>query len=117
MADRDVEGLLRWSLACMALASAVIHASAAADHQGFPLHVAFFLVVAAVQSALAAAASTSTAGRSRPSPTTTGPPILRPTITAAAMTSSRRRTGSAPDTTARAWPTRAARAVIPIRQA
>jgi hypothetical protein len=29
MADRDVEGLLRWSLACMALASAVIHASAA----------------------------------------------------------------------------------------
>jgi len=34
MADRDVEGLLRWSLACMALASAVIHASAAADQPG-----------------------------------------------------------------------------------
>ncbi|MDQ1500837.1 MAG: hypothetical protein QOI86_4177, partial [Actinomycetota bacterium] len=40
MADRDVEGLLRWSLAWMALASAVIHASAAAEHRGLPLHVA-----------------------------------------------------------------------------
>ena len=63
MADRDVEGLLRWGLACMALASAVIHASAAADHQGFPLHVAFFLVVAAVQSGLAAAVLGGRSGR------------------------------------------------------
>jgi hypothetical protein len=55
MADRDVEGLLRWSLAWMALASAVIHASAAAEHRGLPLHVAFFLVVAALQGGLAAA--------------------------------------------------------------
>ncbi|MDQ1514344.1 MAG: hypothetical protein QOE80_174 [Actinomycetota bacterium] len=63
MADRDVEGLLRWSLACMALASAVIHASAAADHQGLPLHVAFFLVVAGVQSGLAAAVLRGRSGR------------------------------------------------------
>jgi hypothetical protein len=55
MAERDVEGLLRWSLVCMSLAAAVIHAQAAADHRGFPVHVGFFLVAAAVQSALAAA--------------------------------------------------------------
>jgi hypothetical protein len=54
MADRDVEGLLRWGIASMSLASAVIHASVVPDHQGLPLHVAFFLVVAAVQSGLAA---------------------------------------------------------------
>jgi hypothetical protein len=47
----------------MGLASAVIHASAAADHQGLPLHVAFFLVVAAVQSGLAAAVLRGRAGR------------------------------------------------------
>jgi hypothetical protein len=63
MADRDVEGLLRWSLACMSLASAMIHASAAADHRDLPLHVAFFLVVAAVQSGLAAAVLRGGAGR------------------------------------------------------
>jgi hypothetical protein len=63
MAERDVEGLLRWSLACMALASAVIHASASADHQGFPLHVAFFLVVACVQSGVAAAVLRGRSGR------------------------------------------------------
>ena len=63
MADRDVEGLLRWSLACMALASAVIHASAAADHPGLRLQVAFFLVLAAVQGALAAAVLHGRSGR------------------------------------------------------
>ena len=54
MADRDVEGLMRWSLACMSLAAAVIHAQAAADHQGFPVQVGFFLAVAVVQSGLGA---------------------------------------------------------------
>jgi hypothetical protein len=63
MAQRDVEGLLRWSLACMSLAAAVIHASVAADHRGFPAHVAFFLVVAAVQSGLAAAVLRRPSGR------------------------------------------------------
>jgi hypothetical protein len=63
MADRDVEGLLRWSLAWMALASAVIHASAAAEHRGLPLHVAFFLVVAALQGGLAAAVLRGRSGR------------------------------------------------------
>jgi hypothetical protein len=47
----------------MALASAVIHASAAADHQGWALHVVFFLVVAAAQSALAAAVLGGRSGR------------------------------------------------------
>jgi hypothetical protein len=63
MAERDVEGLLRWGLACMSLAAAVIHASVAADHRGFPAHVAFFLVAAAVQSGFAAAVLRRPSGR------------------------------------------------------
>jgi hypothetical protein len=63
MAQRDVEGLLRWSLACMSLAAATIHASVAADHRDFPAHVAFFLVVAAMQSGLAAAVMRRPSGR------------------------------------------------------
>ena len=43
------------SLRSASLAAAVLHVSAAADHRGMAGHVAFFLAVAAAQSALAAA--------------------------------------------------------------
>jgi hypothetical protein len=54
MPGGDVDGLLRSGVASLCLAAGVLHMSAAADHRGMAGHVAFFLIVAAVQSALAA---------------------------------------------------------------
>jgi hypothetical protein len=62
-AGDDVEGLLRVGVASMSLGAAVIHAAVVPDHQGLPLHVAFFLVTAAVQSGLAAVVLRSRSGR------------------------------------------------------
>src|SRR5438270_13947040 len=59
----DVEGLLRGGIASLSLGAAVIHASVVPDHQGLPLHVAFFLVTAVVQSGLAAAVLRRRSGR------------------------------------------------------
>lgn len=55
MPGADVGGLLRSGVISLCLAAGVLHVSAAADHRGMAGHVAFFLVVAVVQSALAAA--------------------------------------------------------------
>jgi hypothetical protein len=54
--------MLRWGIASMSLGSAVIHASVVPDHAGLPLHLAFFLVTAAVQSVLAAVVLRSRSG-------------------------------------------------------
>jgi hypothetical protein len=62
-AERDVDGMLRWGIASMSVGSAVIHASVVPDHAGLPLHVAFFLVTAAVQSGPAAVVLRSRSGR------------------------------------------------------
>jgi hypothetical protein len=51
----DVGGMLRSGVAALCLAAGVLHVSAAADHRGMAGHVAFFLAVAVVQSALATA--------------------------------------------------------------
>jgi hypothetical protein len=55
MPGADVGGLLRSGVASLCLAAGVLHVSAAADHRGMAGHVAFFLAVAAAQSALGAA--------------------------------------------------------------
>lgn len=51
----DVGGLLRSVVAATCVAAGVLHLSAAADHRGMGGHVAFFVLVAAAQSALGAA--------------------------------------------------------------
>ena len=53
MASQDVEDLLRWSLASFSVAAGILHTSAAADHRRVASHLAFFLAVAALQSASA----------------------------------------------------------------
>lgn len=55
MPGADVGGLLRSGVISLCLAAGVLHVSAASDHRGMAGHVAFFLVVAVAQSALAAA--------------------------------------------------------------
>jgi hypothetical protein len=50
----DVGGLLRSGVAITCVAAGVLHLSAAADHRGMGGHVAFFVLVAAAQSALGA---------------------------------------------------------------
>lgn len=55
MPGADVGGLLRSGVASLCLAAGILHVSAAADHRGMAGHVAFFMAVAAAQSALAAA--------------------------------------------------------------
>lgn len=55
MPGADVDGLLRSAVAAMCLAAGVLHVSAAADHRGMGAHVAFFVLVAVGQTALAAA--------------------------------------------------------------
>ena len=55
MPGTDVDGLLRSAVASLCLAAGVLHMSAAADHAGMANHVAFFVLVAIGQSALAAA--------------------------------------------------------------
>lgn len=51
----DVGGLLRSGVAAACVAAGVLHLSAADDHRGMGGHVAFFVLVAAAQSALGAA--------------------------------------------------------------
>ena len=55
MPGADVGGLLRSGVASLCLAAGILHVSAAADHRGMAGHVAFFMAVAAFQSAVAAA--------------------------------------------------------------
>jgi hypothetical protein len=55
MPGPDVDSLLRSGVASLCLAAGVLHVSAAADHRGMAGHVAFFVLVAVAQSALAAA--------------------------------------------------------------
>ncbi|HKY76956.1 MAG TPA: hypothetical protein VJS45_12495 [Acidimicrobiia bacterium] len=63
MPGADVGGLLRSGVASLCLAAGVLHVSAAADHRGMAGHVAFFLVVASLQSALGAAVLLARPGR------------------------------------------------------
>jgi hypothetical protein len=54
MPGANVDGLLRSCVAAMCLAAGVLHVSAAADHRGMGGHVAFFVLIAMAQTALAA---------------------------------------------------------------
>jgi hypothetical protein len=62
-AGGDVEGVLRGGIASLSLAAALVHASVVPDHPGLPLHVAFFLVSAVLQSGLAAVVLRGRSGR------------------------------------------------------
>jgi hypothetical protein len=54
MPGTDVDGLLRSGAASLCLAAGILHMSAAADHAGMATHVAFFVLVAVLQSVLGA---------------------------------------------------------------